>query len=139
MYVEEPAKLGMSAARLERIGPFFEERYVDTGKLPCVLTLVARRGQVAYVHLSGRRDIERNVPLTEDTVFRLYSMTKPVTSVALMMLYEQGLFQLDDPVSRFLPELTALDVHVPGGDPVPPARSRSNTSSPTRRVSPTGS
>ena len=117
--VDDPAKVGMSAERLARIGPYFQSRYVDTGLLPGVLTLVARRGQVVHLAVSGQRDVERAVPLTDDTVFRLYSMTKPVTSVALMQLYEQGRFQLDDPIDRFIPELAALEVHQPDGSRVP--------------------
>lgn len=105
----------MGEDRLDRIGPYFQKRYVDTGKLAGVLTAVARRGQLVHLAVSGRRDLERNEPMTEDTVFRLYSMTKPVTSVALMQLYEQGAFQLDDPAGRYLPELADLSVHVPGG------------------------
>ena len=114
MDVEVPSKVGMSAERLGRIGPHFDHRYVQTGKLAGVLTAVARRGQVVQLDCVGHRDLERQAPMTEDTVFRLYSMTKPVTSVALMSLYEEGLFQLDDPISRWLPELAELRVHVPG-------------------------
>jgi CubicO group peptidase (beta-lactamase class C family) len=113
----DASSVGMAADRLTRIEPFFRSRYVETGKLPGVLTAVARRGEVVHVGRSGFRDVEQAVPLTEDTVFRLYSMTKPVTSVALMQLYEQGLFQLDDPVSRFLPELAELEVWVADGEP----------------------
>ncbi|MHB8465191.1 MAG: serine hydrolase domain-containing protein [Acidimicrobiales bacterium] len=119
MDLEDPAKVGMSAERLDRIGPYFESRYVDTGKLPGVLTLVARRGQVVHLGVSGQRDVERGAPLTEDTVVRLYSMTKPVTSVALMSLYERGMFQLDDPVGHFIPELADLDVYQPDGSRAP--------------------
>jgi CubicO group peptidase (beta-lactamase class C family) len=119
MNAEDPAKVGMSGPRLDRIGSHFREHYVEPGRLPGVLTLVARRGHIVHRAVSGRRDLERDVPLTDDTVFRLYSMTKPVTSVALMTLYERGLFQLDDPVSNFLPEFSDLWVHVPGGGRVP--------------------
>ena len=118
MQVEDPAKVGMAADRLDRIAPYFRSRYVEPGKLPGVLTAVARRGQLVHLACSGHRDLERDVPMTEDTVFRLYSMTKPLTSVALMQLYEQGAFQLDDPASRYLPELADLSVHVPGGGAV---------------------
>jgi CubicO group peptidase (beta-lactamase class C family) len=119
MNLEDPEKVGMSAARLDRIAPYFQARYVDTGRLPGVLTVVARRGRVVHLAATGHRDVERDVPLTADTVFRLYSMTKPVTSVALMTLYERGLFQLDDPVGKFIPELADLWVHVPGGGRLP--------------------
>ena len=119
MDIEDAAKVGLSAERLDRIGPYFEKRYVDTEKLPGVLTLVVRRGHVVHLATSGRRDVERDLPMTEDTIVRLYSMTKPVTSVALMMLYEQGAFQLDDPVASYLPELGQLSVHEPGGGRTP--------------------
>jgi CubicO group peptidase (beta-lactamase class C family) len=115
----DPGKVGMSADRLAQIAPYFRTKYVDTGKLPGVLTLVARRGSLVHLEVSGRRDVEGGLAVTPETVYRLYSMTKPVTSVALMQLYEQGLFQLDDPVGRFIPELGALTVWSPDGDPVP--------------------
>lgn len=117
--IEDPAKSGMSDERLAGIEPYFRSKYVDTGKLPGVLTLVARRGQVVHLGTSGWRDVEAGLPVAEDTVYRLYSMTKPVTSVALMQLYEQGMFQLDDPVGRFLPELASLTVWSADGDPLP--------------------
>ena len=102
---DKPEDLGLSSSRLARIGPFFEEAYVTPGRLPGVLTLVARRGQVASLACVGDRDLAGGRPVEADTIFRIYSMTKPITSVALMTLYEEGRFQLDDPVSRFLPEL----------------------------------
>jgi CubicO group peptidase (beta-lactamase class C family) len=108
--VDKPEELGLSGERLARIGPFFAERYVDAGKLAGLLTLVARRGQVAHLHCSGRRNLATGEPLTADTLFRIYSMTKPITSVALMSLYEEGRFQLDDPVSRFIPSWSDLRV-----------------------------
>jgi len=120
METEDPASVGMASGRLDLIQPHFRSQYVETGKLPGVLTLVARRGQVVHLEMSGQRDVERGQPLTADTVFRLYSMTKPVTSVALMQLYEEGRFQLDDPVSKFLPELDGLSVWTPDG-PIPAA------------------
>jgi CubicO group peptidase (beta-lactamase class C family) len=107
---DKPEELGLSTERLARIPRFFEERYVRTGKLPGVLTVVARRGQVAALACVGQRDVAAASPIEVDTIFRAYSMTKPVTSVALMSLYEEGRFQLDDPVSRFLPEMAALRV-----------------------------
>jgi CubicO group peptidase (beta-lactamase class C family) len=115
----DAAGVGMSAERLARIGPFFRERYVDPGRLPGVLTLVARRGRVVHQECSGWRDVERRLPVEDDTVFRLYSMTKPVTSVALMQLYEEGRFLLDDPVGRHLPEIADLRVWADTGPPVP--------------------
>ena len=107
---DKPEDLGLSSSRLARIGPFFEQAYVAPGLLPGVLTLVARRGQVASLACVGHRDLAAGRPVEADTIFRIYSMTKPITSVALMTLYEEGRFQLDDPVSRFLPELGGLRV-----------------------------
>lgn len=106
----DPTEVGLDPRRLDRIAPFFEERYVRTGRLPGVLTVVFRRGEIAHVATTGHRDVESGAPLTTDTLFRIYSMTKPVTSVVLMSLYEEGAFQLDDPVSRFLPAFADLRV-----------------------------
>jgi CubicO group peptidase (beta-lactamase class C family) len=108
--LDEPEKVGLSAERLDRIPAFFEEHYVATGKLAGVLTLVARRGQVAHLGCTGVRNTATAEPMTPDTIFRIYSMTKPIVSVALMTLYEEGRFQLDDPVSRFIPSWADLRV-----------------------------
>jgi CubicO group peptidase (beta-lactamase class C family) len=113
----KPEEVGLSSPRLARIGEHFQ-RYIDAGKLAGVLTLVARRGQIAYLEPQGHLEIERRRPLTRDAVFRIYSMTKPITSVGLMMLYEQGRFQLDDPVHRFIPSWKDLRVFVGGNHPV---------------------
>ena len=107
---DKPEDLGLSSSRLARIGSFFEQADVAPGRLPGVLTLVARRGQVASLACVGDRDLAAGRPVEADTIFRIYSMTKPITSVALMTLYEEGRFQLDDPISRFLPELGGLRV-----------------------------
>ena len=112
--VDKPEELGLSGERLARIGPFFAERYVEEGKLAGLLTLVARRGQVAHLHCSGQRNLATGAPLSADTIFRIYSMTKPIASVALMSLYEEGRFQLDDPVSRFIPSWSGLRVWADG-------------------------
>ncbi len=109
-----PASVGLNAACLNRIAPHLN-RYVDDGKLPGYLVMVARRGKVAYLNHYGLSDVERQKPVGEETIFRIYSMTKPITSVALLQLYEKGLFQLDNPVSRFIPAFKDLMVYV-GGD-----------------------
>lgn len=114
----DPGKAGMDAARLERIQPHLEARYLAPGKIGGCLTAVYRREQLAYVHAAGLRDRERELPMTTDTLFRIYSMTKPVTSVALMTLWEQGLFSLDDPVQRYIPEFAKLRVRTGGGWPL---------------------
>jgi CubicO group peptidase (beta-lactamase class C family) len=94
--------LGLSSQRLARIDGWMD-RLVADGKLAGLSVTVARRNHVAYSRCSGLADRERGVPMAEDAIVRIYSMTKPLTSVAIMMLYEEGHFQLDDPITRFLP------------------------------------
>jgi len=105
---------GLCPQRLRRITEHLERQYIEPGKLVGCQTLVARRGELAYVSSLGQMDRERSKPMREDTIFRIYSMTKPITSVALMMLYEQGLFQLNDPVHRIIPQWRDLQVYVAG-------------------------
>ena len=116
----------MDSAQLARIGEHLKSRYVDPGKIPGSVALVARGGQACYLDIQGQRDMERGTPMTEDTLFRIYSMTKPITSLALMTLHEQGLFSLNDPVHRFIPEWRNLGVYKAGSWPLfatePPAR-----------------
>ena len=100
---------GFLPDRLPRIARHLE-RYVDEGKLPGVLCLVSRGGEEGFFHAYGRRDVEREQPMRRDTVVRFYSMTKPIASVALMMLYEEGRFQLDDPVDESIPSWRGLAV-----------------------------
>jgi CubicO group peptidase (beta-lactamase class C family) len=95
---------GFDEKRLERITDHLVARYVEPGKIAGCQVLVARHGCFAYHRSFGLADLERSIPVREDTVWRIYSMTKPVTSVALMTLYEQARFQLSDPIHRFLPE-----------------------------------
>ena len=92
----DPAEVGLDADRLERIGLDFRA-YVDDGRLPGWLITVSRRGRRAYVTAHGSRDLEAGRPVETDTLWRIYSMTKPITSVAAMMLYEEGRFELDRP------------------------------------------
>ena len=99
-----PEKAGFSAERLERIGDHLKRSYIDNGKIAGCQVMVARRGHVAYFDSFGHMDRERGKLMADDTIFRIYSMTKPITSVALMTLYERGYFQLNDPVYRFIPE-----------------------------------
>ena len=109
-----PEAVGLSSDRLKRIESFVKAKYIDSGKLPCALTQVWRRGQLAYTSVLGSADVERNKPLKADTLFRIYSMTKPITSVAFMMLVEEGLVALDDPVHRFIPAWRDQGVFVAG-------------------------
>ena len=110
----QPTAAGFDAARLERVAHHLQGRYVDPGKIVGCQVAVGRRGLLAYSASFGQRDRERKVALGDDTIFRIYSMTKPLTSIALMQLFERGLFQLDDPVSRFFPSWDAHQVWVSG-------------------------
>ena len=110
----DPTAAGMSADRLERITHHLNENYIAPGKITGCQVLVARHGVPAYFRSLGLMDRERNKPVQDDTIFRIYSMTKPITSVALMMLYEEGRFQLNDPVSRFIPSWRDHQVWVEG-------------------------
>jgi CubicO group peptidase (beta-lactamase class C family) len=109
-----PKSLGFSPARLQRIDRFLKEQYVETGKLAGALLTIARRGETVHTAIVGLADRERKTPLREDTIFRIYSMTKPITSVAFMMLVEEGLVGLDDPVHRFIPSWRDLGTFVAG-------------------------
>ncbi|MGI9323254.1 MAG: serine hydrolase domain-containing protein [Pseudomonadales bacterium] len=110
-----PEKVGMSSERLERITTKIQE-YVDTEKFPGVLTMVNRGGKIVHVAVAGNRGLNDNRRLRTDDLFRIYSMTKPITAVAAMQLYEQGKFQLSDPVSKFVPELKDLMVMTEDGE-----------------------
>ena len=118
---QDPAELGFDRGRLARLEHHFG-RYVDDGRLPGWLIVVARRGRVAHVVARGERDREGGLPVTQDTVWRLASMTKPVTSVAAMMLYEEGAFELKDPVSRWLPAFSHMQVYTSGSALKPATR-----------------
>ena len=110
----DPAEMGFSAEGLAKIQPTMQA-LVDSGKFAGVLTLIAREGKIVHFETAGLRDRESDKPMTEDTLFRIYSMTKPVTSVAIMMLYEEGKLKLDDPVSKFIPEFAETKVYTGGG------------------------
>jgi CubicO group peptidase (beta-lactamase class C family) len=111
----DPAEVGLDADRLRRIDRHFA-RYVDDGRLPGWLITVSRKGRLAHVSAHGSRDTEAGLPVEADTLWRIYSMTKPVTSVAAMMLYEEGAFELTDPVSRFIPSFGGVRVFAGGTD-----------------------
>ncbi len=102
--------LGFDSDRLQYIDNFISERYIQTKKFPGFGLMIARSGEVAHKSFQGMANIDAGQEWAEDTIVRLYSMTKPVTSVALLMLYERGLFQLTDPVSRFIPSFADLKV-----------------------------
>jgi CubicO group peptidase (beta-lactamase class C family) len=108
---------GFSRERLARIDRFLAEKYIATGKLPCAQVQVLRKGEVVHEAIMGQADRERQVALTRDAVYRIYSMTKPITSLAFMMLVEEGKVALDDPVTRFIPEWKNLGVYSAGTGP----------------------
>jgi len=108
----DPALTGVSADRLDRIEEVFQ-RHIDAGRVVGITTLVSRMGQIVHYEALGDRDAESGDPMKPDTIFRIYSMTKPITSVAAMMLLEEGKFLLTDSVSNYLPELAGLEVLVP--------------------------
>lgn len=109
----EPRDVGLDASRLQRVDAHFAA-YVDDGRLPGYQLAVSRRGGLAHLSSYGMADIEAGRPVAPDTIWRIYSMSKPITSVAAMMLYERGAFELTDPISRWLPEFAAPRVYVGG-------------------------
>ncbi|TFV74945.1 class A beta-lactamase-related serine hydrolase [Blastococcus sp. CT_GayMR19] len=109
----DPAEVGLDPARLQRVDRRLS-RWVDDGQLPGFLVTVARHGKLVHVGRSGSRNVEEGLPVEADTRWRIYSMTKPVTSVAAMMLYEEGAFQLSDPITKWLPEFAETRVYVAG-------------------------
>jgi len=111
----DAAEVGLDSERLKRIDAHFAG-YVADGRLPGWLLTVRRRGRLAHVARCGSRDLEAGLPVTDDTVWRIYSMTKPVTSVAAMMLYEEGRLGLTDPVSAFIPAFADVRVYAGGSD-----------------------
>ena len=106
----DPEAAGMDPGRLARIDEHLRSRYIEPGKIAGCQVAVVRRGSLAHFSNLGLADRERNVPVSEDTIWRIYSMTKPITGVALMTLYERGHFQLSDPVTRFIPQWTDMKV-----------------------------
>jgi CubicO group peptidase (beta-lactamase class C family) len=115
----KPESVGMCSQRLARIDRFLAQRYVDSGRLPCALLQVARGGQLVHQTVLGHASLKAGTPLAEDSIVRIYSMTKPITSVAMMMLVEQGLVALDDPVHRYIPAWRDLGVYMAGGNGLP--------------------
>jgi CubicO group peptidase (beta-lactamase class C family) len=107
-------RAGFSGERLDRIGQHLQEKYVGPGQIPGAITRIWRRGELAYDGMVGSMDLERGLPMREDAIFRIYSMTKPVTSVALMMLVEEGRIGLDDEVATYIPSWKNLAVFVGG-------------------------
>jgi CubicO group peptidase (beta-lactamase class C family) len=105
---------GFSTEKLKNIESYLQEKYIDTNRYVGTLTGIYRNGQIGFISTLGLMDRESRKPVERDTIFRIYSMTKPITSVALMSLYEKGLFQLDDPVSEYIPSFKDLKVYAEG-------------------------
>jgi len=110
----KPETVGLSSARLATLDKVMKARYVDGGDLPGLLTQVYRKGHLVHTGMSGHMDLERDKPMREDAIFRIYSMTKPITAVALMMLVEEGLLGLDDDVHTHIPAFKNLGVYASG-------------------------
>jgi len=127
-----PMAAGLSKVRLERITHHLQRNFIEPGKLAGCQTLVARKGVIGYFSSLGFADLSAQTPVQDDTIFRIYSMSKPVTSVALMQLYERGLFQLNDPISRVIPQWRDMKVYTGSGAPM------RKPLSPSRRPSPFG-
>src|ERR1700761_2225446 len=112
-----PESAGMSKAAFDRIEAHLKRRYIEAGRFPGTQLLVYRRGKVVHSAVQGFADVERKAPVRDDTIYRIYSMTKPITSVAFMMLVEEGKVALDEPVAKYIPEWKNLGVFVAGNAP----------------------
>lgn len=113
-----PEQFGFSSQRLERIGPALE-KYIKDGKLAGITTLIARNKKIVHLNVQGKQNITSGTDLNEESIFRIYSMTKPITTVAALTLWEQGKFHMFDPISKYLPEFNHMQVYVSGsGDTV---------------------
>jgi CubicO group peptidase (beta-lactamase class C family) len=129
----KPESVGLSSARLKRLDEVMKRRYVDADYLPGLLTYVYRKGQLAHTSLCGQMDIERGKKMREDAIFRIYSMSKPITAVALMMLVEEGLIGLDDAVATHIPEWKDLGVYASGTPSILPTAAPSYMTTPVQR------
>jgi CubicO group peptidase (beta-lactamase class C family) len=110
----KPESIGLSSERLARLDKLMASRYVDGGHLPGLITQIYRAGELVHTGIAGQMDMERGLPMREDAIFRIYSMSKPVTAVALMMLVEEGLIGLDDAVHTYIPSWKDLGVYASG-------------------------
>lgn len=117
----DPESVGMSSERLMRIAPVLNQ-YVDDGELVGVVSMIARRGEIVHFDSYGELNKETSQPVSRDSIFRIYSMTKPITTLAVMMLYEECKLQLTDPVARHLPDFQNVRVAGPGGALIQPER-----------------
>src|SRR5580765_4576074 len=113
--------VGMSSKRLERLNAFIKD-YIDANQIAGAVTLVARKGKIVHFEAQGSRYKEENQPMEKDAIFSLASMTKPIVSTALMMLWEDGKFMLDDPIAKWLPSYAHKEVLDPLSGRRVPAR-----------------
>ena len=130
----KPETVGMSSARLTQLDQVMKRRYVDGGYLPGMLTQVYRKGHLVHTGICGHMDLERGKPMREDAIFRIYSMSKPITAVALMMLVEEGLIGLDDIVHSHIPEWKNLGVYSSGMPSLLPDAPPSFLTTPVQRA-----
>ncbi len=100
----DPHEVGLNADRLAVMPAYFKTNYIDTGKVPCMGLLVSRGGEIAHESYTGATEMGGKEPISAETIFRIYSMTKPITTLAIMMLLEECKIRLDHPVSRYIPE-----------------------------------
>ncbi len=128
-----PEAIGLSTPRLAHLDDVMKRRYVDTGRLPGLLTMIYRRGTLAHTGMSGHMDLERDKPMREDAIFRIYSMSKPITAVALMMLAEEGLIGLDDDVATHIPSWKNLGVYATGLPSLVPTGQQTYLTTPVER------
>jgi len=128
-----PETVGLSSARLKRLDEVMTRRYVDGGYLPGLLAYVYRKGELVHTTLSGHMDIERGAKMREDAIFRIYSMSKPITAVALMMLVEEGAIGLDDAVATHIPAWKDLAVYASGTPSLIPTGAPSYMTTPVQR------
>ena len=128
-----PEQVGLSSERLARLDAVMKKRYVDSGMLPGIMTQIYRKGQHVHTGMAGHMDLERSKPMQEDAIFRIYSMTKPITAVALMILVEDGMIGLDDDVHTYIPEWKGLGVYASGVSTLVPGMPESFLTTPTAR------
>lgn len=128
-----PEQVGLSSERLARLDAVMKTRYVDSGMLPGIMTQIYRKGQHVHTGMAGHMDLERSKPMQEDTIFRIYSMTKPITAVALMILVEDGMIGLDDDVQTYISEWKGLGVYASGISTLVPGMPESFLTTPTAR------
>src|SRR5262245_60852449 len=112
--ITRPEEVGLCSRRMQRVESWMREQ-ISSGRLAGLEVMINRKGRTAFHRCHGKADLARNADATPETIYRFYSMTKPLTAVATMMLYEEGRFQLDDPIKRYLPDFAGQRVLTGGG------------------------